>query len=149
MQRVEQLEVWREAHTLVLETYELVSGLPDLERFGLISQMRRAAVSIPANIAEGFKRRGVAEKIRFYNISEASLEELRYYFLLCRDLGYEIQYDELSAKAERLARMLQGAINAIRADGPRGGHTSKPSLRLPSPIYHLPPTIYRSSTQLS
>ncbi|MDJ0862056.1 MAG: four helix bundle protein [Gammaproteobacteria bacterium] len=118
MQRVEQLEVWREAHTLVLETYELVSGLPDSERFGLISQMRRAAVSIPANIAEGFKRRGVAEKIRFYNISEASLEELRYYFLLCRDLGYEIQYDELSAKAERLARMLQGAINAIRAHGP-------------------------------
>ncbi len=115
VQRLEQLEVWREAHALVLDTYQLVSGLPDSEKFGLMSQMRRSAVSIPANIAEGFKRRGVADKIRFYNISEASLEELRYYFLLCRDLGYDIHYRELSEKAERLARMLQGAINAIRA----------------------------------
>ena len=114
VQRVDQLEVWREAHALVLDTYQLISGLPDSEKFGLMSQMRRAAVSIPANIAEGFKRGGVADKIRFYNISEASLEELRYYFLLCRDLGYEIQYSEFSEKGERLARMLQGTINAIR-----------------------------------
>ena len=114
LQRVEQLDVWREAHALVLDTYHIVSALPDSEKFGLASQMRRSAVSIPANIAEGFKRRGVSDKIRFYNISEASLEELRYYFLLCRDLGYEIRYDDFRSKAERVARMLQGAINALR-----------------------------------
>ncbi|MEJ2048211.1 MAG: four helix bundle protein, partial [Dehalococcoidia bacterium] len=72
----QQLEVWQEAHKLVLAIYELMKGYPGEERFGLVSQMRRAAVSIPANIAEGFKRRGIAEKVRFYNLAEGSLEEL-------------------------------------------------------------------------
>jgi four helix bundle protein len=71
------LDAWKEAHRLVLITYELTKIFPQDERFGLIAQMRRAAVSIPANIAEGFKRRSLQEKIRFYNISEGSLEELK------------------------------------------------------------------------
>ena len=60
---------WQEGHKLVLEVYRVTKGYPSDERFGLISQMGRAAVSIPANVAEGFKRRGIQDKLRFYNIS--------------------------------------------------------------------------------
>ena len=70
-----QLEVWQEAHKLVLMVYQVTKEFPKDERFGVVSQMRRAAVSIPANIAEEFKQRGLKDKIRFYNISEGSLEE--------------------------------------------------------------------------
>ena len=63
-----QLTVWQEAHKLVLEVYQVTKGYPSDERFGLVSQMRRAVVSIPAHIAEGFKRRGIRDKLRFYNI---------------------------------------------------------------------------------
>ena len=88
IERFEDLEVWRAAHELVLRTYKLTRSLPAEERFGLCSQMRRAAVSVPANIAEGFKRRRSGDKARFYNIASASLQELRYYLILCRDLDY-------------------------------------------------------------
>lgn len=74
----EQLDVWQAAHALVLEIYRFSRILPSEERFGLVTQMRRAAVSIPANIAEGFKRHSAKEKVRFYNISQGSLEELKY-----------------------------------------------------------------------
>ena len=87
--RFEQLEVWQEAHKLVLMVYRVTKKFPSDERFGLVSQMRRAAVSIPANIAEGFKRRGIQDKIRFYNTSEGSLEELKYYFILSKDLDHQ------------------------------------------------------------
>lgn len=88
VQNFQGLEVWQRAHQLVLKVYQVTKGFPDDEKYGLVSQMRRAGVSIPANIAEGFKRRGQSDKIRFYNISEASLEELKYYFILSQDLGY-------------------------------------------------------------
>jgi four helix bundle protein len=80
--------------------------------------MRRAAVSVPANIAEGFKRRGRAEKIRFYNIGEASLEEVKYYFILSRDLGYIGDVERLMADAEVVSRMLYRLI--LKVEG-RGG----------------------------
>jgi len=83
-----QLETWQEAHKLVLMVYRVTADFPPDERFGLVSQMRRAAASVPANIAEGFKRRGVQDKIRFYNVAEGSLEELKYFILLSHDLGY-------------------------------------------------------------
>ena len=82
----EQLDVWKESHAMVLDVYRTTKLHPSEEKFGLISQMRRAAVSIPANIAEGFKRRGLKDKSHFYNIAQGSLEELRYYFIVCRDL---------------------------------------------------------------
>jgi four helix bundle protein len=82
----EQLQAWQEAHKPVLMVYQATKGFPGEEKFGLVSQMRQAAVSVPANIAEGFKRRGIQEKMRFYNISEGSLEELKYYFVLSKDL---------------------------------------------------------------
>jgi four helix bundle protein len=88
IQRFEDLEVWQKAHGIALETYKMTKKFPDEEKFGLVSQMRRAAVSIAANIAEGFKKRGKNDKANFYNISQGSLEELRYYIILSKDLGY-------------------------------------------------------------
>lgn len=105
-----QLETWQEAHKLVLEVYRITKGYPSDERYGLVSQMRRAAVSIPANIAEGFKRLGIQEKIRFYNVAEGSLEELKYFLILSQDLGYIPSADDLMAQAETVGRLLHGLI---------------------------------------
>ena len=84
----QQLEVWQKAHAVVLAVYRLTVEFPKHETFGLTSQMRRAAVSVPANIAEGFVKRGRADKLRFYNIAQGSLEEVRYYLILAEDLAY-------------------------------------------------------------
>jgi four helix bundle protein len=84
----EDLLVWRKSHALVLDIYAATSTFPKHELFGLTSQMRRAAVSVPANIAEGFKRRRRMDKVRFLGIAAASLAELRYYLRLTADLGY-------------------------------------------------------------
>jgi len=104
------LKVWQEAHKLVLMVYRITNAFPRDERFGLISQMRRAAISVPANIAEGFKRRGIQDKIRFYNIAEGSLEELKYYFILSQDLGYIPSNGDLVAQSETVGRLLNGLI---------------------------------------
>jgi len=87
-EKFEDLIVWQKAHQMVLRVYRLTTSYPKTETFGLVSQMRRAAASVPANIAEGFKRRGQSDKARMMNIAQGSLEELRYYFILSRDLGY-------------------------------------------------------------
>ncbi|MFH0857928.1 MAG: four helix bundle protein, partial [Candidatus Omnitrophota bacterium] len=73
------LNVWKKSHELTLEVYKITKNLPKDEKFGLVSQMRRASVSVPSKIAEGFKRRGIRDKICFYNISQSSLSELEYY----------------------------------------------------------------------
>ena len=109
------LEVWQRAHQLVLAVYRVTRDFPNDERYGLVSQMRRAAVSVAANIAEGFKRQGKADKVRFYNISEASLEELKYYFILSRDLEYIADTENLVAEAEIVSRMLYRLIESVRA----------------------------------
>ena len=103
-EKFQDLLVWQKAHALVLDVYSLTSSYPKSELFGLTSQMRKSAVSVPANIAEGFKKRGRPDKARFLNIAEASLEELRYYFIRSRDLGYARRPPE--ASAEEVARML-------------------------------------------
>src|SRR5882757_8208865 len=84
----EDLIVWQKAHAWVLAIYRFTDGFPAKEIYSLTSQFRRAAVSVPANIAEGFKKTGVADKKRFMNIAQGSLEESRYYLILSRDLGY-------------------------------------------------------------
>jgi four helix bundle protein len=84
----EDLIVWQKAHQFVLEVYQLTADFPKSEIYGLTSQFRRASVSIPANIAEGFKKKGDLDKVRFMNIAQASLEECRYYLILTQDLGY-------------------------------------------------------------
>lgn len=82
------LIVWQKAHQLVLEIYRLSHEFSKTEIYGLTSQLRRTAVSVPANIAEGFKKKTTADKLRFFNVAEASLEECRYYLILVNDLNY-------------------------------------------------------------
>ena len=82
------LVVWQKAHAFVLAVYRLTKSFPREEAYGLTSQFRRAAVSIAANIAEGFRKRGSADKLRFLNIAQGSAEECRYYLILAKDLGY-------------------------------------------------------------
>jgi four helix bundle protein len=109
------LQVWRKAHEFVLALYAFTAPFPKQETFGLSQQMRRAAVSIPANIAEGFRRRGKADKARFLNISEGSLEECRYYLILATDLGYG-DATQLHALLEEVSKMLNAYAAAILAD---------------------------------
>jgi len=109
----QDLIVWQKAHQLVLRVYRLTSTYPKAELFGLVSQMRRAAVSVPANIAEGFKRKGRPDKARIMNIAQGSLEELRYYFILSRDLGY-LKSSDQSEDVEEVARMLGAYIATVQ-----------------------------------
>jgi four helix bundle protein len=108
------LRVWHKAHEYALGIYRFTSAFPKSEIFGLSQQMRRAAVSIPANIAEGFTRRGKNDKIRFMNFAESSLEESRYYLILARDLGYG-QTDSLMISLEEVSRPLNAYTRAILA----------------------------------
>jgi four helix bundle protein len=110
--RFEELIVWQKAHQLVLRVYKLTADFPKHEIYGLMSQMRRAAVSVPANIAEGFKKRGKPDKARVMNIAQASLEEVRYYFILSKDLGYmpmKTQADDV----EEVARLLGAYVSTL------------------------------------
>ncbi|MBU8892283.1 MAG: four helix bundle protein [Bacteroidales bacterium] len=107
------LLVWQKAHQFVLEVYNVTKDFPKEELYGLTSQFRRAAISIPANIAEGFTRKGEKDKLRFYNIAQGSLEECRYYILLSKDLGYIIQ-SEMKEILEEISKMLVSYMNKIK-----------------------------------
>jgi four helix bundle protein len=106
------LIVWQKAHGFVLGVYQATKAFPREELYGLTSQFRRAAVSIPANIAEGFRKQSKTDKARFLNIAEGSLEECRYYLILAHDLGY-LDSDTLSHQAEEVARLLHSYRSAI------------------------------------
>jgi four helix bundle protein len=106
------LIVWRKAHQLVIMVYQCTADFPKGEVYGLASQMRRAAVSIPANIAEGFRRRGKADKVRFLNIAEGSLEECRYYFILSADLNY-CKSDSMMSLMEEVSKLLHAYSSRI------------------------------------
>lgn len=108
------MEVWKKSHELTLEIYKITNGYLSEERFGLISQMRRAAVSVPANIAKGFKKRSYKDKLNFYNIAQGSLEELRYYSILSKDLGYYEAKDELDEMIDTIGKMLYRLIESIK-----------------------------------
>ena len=113
MQHFKDLKVWARSHALVLEIYRLTKSFPNDERFGIVSQVRRAAASVPTNIAEGAKRRGQQDFARFLNIAEGSLAETEYLVTLSRDLGYLKSENStlLLAEVSEIARML----NALRA----------------------------------
>jgi len=113
--RFEDLTVWQKAHKLVLTVYEITKHFPAEEKFGLVIQMRRAAFSIPANIAEGFNKRGKRDKINFYNIAQGSLSELKYYLLLARDLKYIDDIGANETLVEEIGRMLNGLITKIQS----------------------------------
>jgi len=110
------LLVWQKAHQFVLAVYRFTATFPREETYGLSLQMRRAAVSIAANIAEGFGKRSKAEKARFLNMAEGSLEESRYYLILAQDLGYG-ETEALHALLEEVSRLLNAYARAILASG--------------------------------
>ena len=107
-----ELIVWQKAHQFVLEIYRFTRAFPSDEKFGLTSQIRRVAVSVPANIAEGFPKRGTSDKTRFFNIAQGSLEEVHYYLILANDLGYG-DSTKLVDLYDEVARLLNGYITAI------------------------------------
>jgi four helix bundle protein len=111
------LTVWQEAHKLAILTYRLTDKFPKKELFVLISQMRRAAVSITSNIAEGFSRYGKKEKTQFYTMAKGSLTELENQFLLARDVGYLTERDSrfINKQIDRVGRLLTGIIKSTRA----------------------------------
>ena len=108
----EDLVVWQKAHQFVLAVYHLSRTFPRSEIYGLSSQFRRTAVSIAANIAEGFRKRGKADKLRFYNIAQGSIEESRYYLILAKDLEYG-DVSELSQLLEEVSKLLEAYSQAI------------------------------------
>lgn len=112
----EDLFVWQKAHKLVLSIYEMTKLFPTNEQFGLTSQLRRAAISIPANIAEGHGRNHIKEYIQFLFISCGSLNEVRYYIRLSKDLGYitENNYSLLLPDATEVDKMLNALIKSLR-----------------------------------
>ena len=109
------LIVWQKAHEFVLRTYDLTKQFPREELYCLVPQMRRAAISIPANIAEGFKKRGRADENRFFNTSQGSLEESRYYLILSDDLGYGAS-TTLEPLLEDVSRLLIGYAQAVEGN---------------------------------
>jgi four helix bundle protein len=108
----EDLIVWQKAHAFVLGVYKLTEGFPAKETCSLTAQFRRAAVSIPANIAEGFKKHGPADKVRFINIAQGSVEECRYYLVLVRDLSYA-DTSQLRPLLEEVSKLLAVYSSAI------------------------------------
>ena len=110
----QDLKVWQKAHNLVLEIYRLSKGFPDDEKFGLTSQIRRSAVSIAANIAEGYKK-SRKDFLRFLDIAEGSLEETKYHLILANDLGYYPKqvFQALFDLASEVGKMLTGLKRSL------------------------------------
>ena len=111
----EDVVIWQRAHQFVLETYQLSEDFPKHELFGLTSQLRRAAVSIAANFAEGFRKASKPDKLRFYGISLSSLEECRYYLRLAKDLNYG-DTTAMRHQLEEISKMLTSYMARIRKD---------------------------------
>jgi|SRR5271157_1216106 len=106
----QDLEVWQKAHRLVLEVYKGTNPFPRSEQFGIVSQLRRAAYSIPANLAEGYGRRSTKELLQFLAIANGSAEELRYFLILSEDLRYISPQDQV-----RLGQEITGIVQMIAA----------------------------------
>ncbi len=112
----QDLIVWQKAHQFVLSIYRFTESFPKNEIYGLTAQLRRAAISIPANIAEGFKKKTKGDKARFMNIAQGSLEESRYYLILAKDLGYGDTL-ELTSQLEEVSKMLEAYFSSILSSG--------------------------------
>jgi four helix bundle protein len=111
-----KLDVWQASHSLTCAVYKVTAHFPKTEAYGLTSQLRRSAASVPANIAEGCGRNGDAELGRFVRISLGSATELEYHLLLSRDVGYleEPAYTQLSGQTRRIQGMLAGLLHALK-----------------------------------
>ncbi len=112
---INDLKAWEKSHKLVLLVYKATVAFPEHEKYGLVSQIRRCAISVPSNIAEGFKRRG-KDKFNFYYYAEASLEELKYQILLSYELKYikKEKFIQLSELANETGRILNGWIKSLK-----------------------------------
>lgn len=118
MKDFRSLLVWQKAHSLTLASYRATRTFPKLETYGMISQIRRSAASVAANLAEGCGRRGNGEFHRFLNIAAGSASELEYHFLLARDLGFphDDVYHQLNTAAVEVKRMLGALMSKVDAD---------------------------------
>ena len=110
------LNTWKEGHKLVLHIYDVTKKFPSMESYGLIDQMRRAAVSITSNIAEGFSRQSKKEKLKFYYISKGSLTEIQNQLIIAKDIKY-ISSDNFNKIAENtviVGKLLSGLIKSAK-----------------------------------
>ena len=116
IQSFTDLNAWKEGYKLAVLIYQITKNFPKEEIYSLTNQMRRAAISIYSNIAEGFGRFGYKEKIQFYYIAQGSIIELKNQILLARDIGYlsEEQLDELANQANLAHKLLQGLITGSK-----------------------------------
>jgi four helix bundle protein len=129
------LEVWQKAHAFVLEVYRASAQFPQIEKYGITSQLRRAAMSVPANIAEGFGRKGTKEFLQCLAISNGSLEEARYFLLLSQEFGYlpaewykklELRCDSIGAMIGALSRSLRERSEGVSRVAGRGPRVATP-----------------------
>jgi four helix bundle protein len=113
----QDLDVWRAAHELTLASYKLSADFPKAEVYGMASQLRRAAASVPSNIAEGWGRRSTKEYLRYLSIAHGSLQETRYFLLLAMDLSYfsSERPQELEMLVNRIGAMLAGLERSLKA----------------------------------
>src|SRR5688500_12136773 len=127
MQNYRNIATWQRSHELCISIYLATRDFPDDERFGLTSQMRRAAVSVPSNIAEGSKKKSRLDYARFLNSAESSLSELDYQVNLSRDLGYlpEATASKLLEEADHVARMLSALRDAVETFEKREGRNGR------------------------
>lgn len=109
----EDLLVWQKGHQFVLEVYKMSKQFPKEELYGLTSQYRRAAISITTNSTEGYKRINNKEKLRFYNIAQASLEECRYFLILSKDLGFIKSITREKELIKEVRKMLNAYCRSI------------------------------------
>ncbi|MBI2592231.1 four helix bundle protein [Candidatus Saccharibacteria bacterium] len=125
----EDLEAWQEAHTFAVAIYKATNNFPANEQFGLTSQHRRAAVSISSNIAEGFSRHSIKEKIQFYSVAKGSVVESQSQLLLARDVGYlDIdKYESLANRAVRVHKLVNGLTSSVKS-------WSQPNTKYEQPI---------------
>lgn len=121
MKDFRDLKVWEKAHELTLACYAFTTAFPKQETFGLVSQIRRSASSIPANIAEGCGRRGNAELHRFLQMGMGSASELEYHLLLSRDLNFlkVDDHEDLQRRVTEVKRMLASLIQKVDAERKR------------------------------
>ena len=115
MEKFKSLRVYQKAPELVIKTYEITKNFPAEEKFNLISQMRRASVSVTANIVEGTKRKTIADRMQFHRIADTSLEELKYYYILSNDLRYinTQELENLLNHSREVGRMLHALTKKL------------------------------------
>jgi four helix bundle protein len=115
MSGFKQLAVWQKSYDLTLKIYKYSGSFPNDERYGITSQLRRAAYSVPSNIAEGYERNHRKEYVQFLHIAKGSLGEIETFLMLCRDLTYLTAdtYQELEFQRAEVGKMLKGLISSL------------------------------------